>query len=236
MIMAECISSFTTSYGLPVSLFLAGLMGGFTHCVGMCSPFVLAQTGQNMDVNRIRGKLLIPYHLGRMFTYVGLAIAFSALFNLAFLFSDLRNIFIAPLLLLAGILFLASAFPALGQIFPWIIKFQSAQPFGFMAKYVHNFMKSDHSHSRFLLGVLLGFMPCGLVVAAIMAAATAASPIYAGLAMAAFALGTMPALMLVGIGSNALISHYPKLSKKLSQGAMTLSAFWLFALAGMLVF
>ena len=43
MIIADCISNFTTSYGLPASLFLAGLVGGATHCAGMCSPFVFAQ-------------------------------------------------------------------------------------------------------------------------------------------------------------------------------------------------
>ena len=32
-----------TPFGLPASLFLAGLGGSALHCVGMCGPFVLGQ-------------------------------------------------------------------------------------------------------------------------------------------------------------------------------------------------
>ena len=235
MIIANCIADFTTSYGLPVSLFLAGLVGGFTHCAGMCSPFVLAQVKDGVSLNRLRDGLLIPYHLGRMVTYVTLAILLGSVVNLAFLFSDARVLITAPLLMLAGVLFLVSAFPALGQVFPWAVKFQSVRPFAFIMELAGRFMGSTRIVHRFFLGVILGFMPCGLVVSALMAASTAATPLAAGAAMAAFALGTIPALVLVGFGGTILKHKYPKLSRRFSQGAMALSAFWLFALAGFVI-
>jgi sulfite exporter TauE/SafE len=48
------------------------------------------------------------------------------------------------------------------------------------------------------LGMVLGFLPCGLLYAAIGAAAATAEPVAAAMSMAAFALGTFPMLWLVG--------------------------------------
>jgi uncharacterized protein len=48
------------------------------------------------------------------------------------------------------------------------------------------------------LGVVLGFLPCGLLYAAIGAAAATSDPIAAAMSMAAFTFGTFPMLWLVG--------------------------------------
>ena len=68
-----------TGSALYGALFLAGLVGSLTHCAGMCGPFVLTQVGAGLETvpaakmtewTRLRGALLIPYHLGRFTTYV----------------------------------------------------------------------------------------------------------------------------------------------------------------------
>ena len=51
----------------------------------------------------------------------------------------------------------------------------------------------------YLLGVALGFLPCGFLYAALAAAAASASAPGGALAMLAFGLGTIPALVVVGI-------------------------------------
>jgi sulfite exporter TauE/SafE len=48
------------------------------------------------------------------------------------------------------------------------------------------------------LGMVLGFLPCGLLCAAIGAAAATSNPLAAAMSMAAFTLGTFPMLWLVG--------------------------------------
>ena len=236
MMFSQCISEFAVSYGLPLSLFLAGLVGGFTHCAGMCSPFVLAQMSGEKVLERLSGGLLLPYHLGRMTTYIILAVLLSSFINLAFLFSDARSLIAAPLLMLAGLLFLVSAFPSMGYVFPWAVKLQITKPFSFVSKATGRLIDSDGVLKRFLLGVLLGFMPCGLVISALLASATSVHPVYAGASMAAFAVGTMPALMLVGLGGSAFQNKYPNIFTRLSKGAMVVSSLWLFALAGTTVF
>src|SRR5262245_44046155 len=69
------------AFGLPVALFLGGLVGSLTHCALMCGPFVLAQVagrleagvgagvGASGELVRLGGAALVPYHLGRITTY-----------------------------------------------------------------------------------------------------------------------------------------------------------------------
>ncbi len=235
MEVLNCISDFSTSYGLYLSLFLAGLVGGFTHCAGMCAPFVVAQTGKGTGVSRLRGALLLPYHFGRMTTYILLAVVVCSFVNLAFLFSDGRSFLAAPILVLAATLFLASAFPVLGRVFPWAVKLKIVPQINGFSRLLSKLSSNAGVVQRYFLGVLLGFMPCGLVVSAILAASTAPSIFHSAMAVSAFAVGTMPALMLIGIGSKTFMHKYPNLSARVSLGAMVISSFWLVALAGVML-
>ena len=55
-----------------------------------------------------------------------------------------------------------------------------------------------------LLGALNGLLPCCLVYSALLAAAAGGGVIQGALAMAAFGLGTIPALVIIGLGAGAL--------------------------------
>ncbi len=237
MVFAQCVSEFSSSYGLPVSLFLAGLVGGFTHCSGMCAPFVFAQLGNDKpSLKRLGSALLLPYHLGRITTYVGLALVLGTLINLAFIFSPAKALISAPLLTLAGVLFLVSAFPKLNTVFPWVARIQISKPFAFLTRFTSKLIQTQRISARYSLGILLGFMPCGLVVSALLAAGTAGTTIGSALAMLAFAIGTVPALILVALGGQTIKYKYPKIQTRLSQGAMVISSMWLFTLAGTMIF
>ncbi len=232
---AQCIHDITTLYGLSISLFLAGLVGGATHCVGMCSPFVLAQIDGRKDVRKLGSSLFLPYHLGRMTTYILLAVIVSSIINLAFVFSDLKSLIAAPMLVAAGVIFIVSAFPRLSAVFPWAVNLRVSAGYRVIAHFSGKLIENQSSLGRYGLGVLLGFMPCGLVVSALLASATAPSTVNAAFAMAAFAVGTMPALMLVAFGGNALKYKYPKSIGFISKAAMLASGVWLFVLAGIMV-
>ncbi|MBM3630274.1 MAG: hypothetical protein FJX21_21000 [Alphaproteobacteria bacterium] len=59
---------------IAFALFLIGLGGSATHCVGMCGPFVVAQAGPraeegNRVLARLRGASLLRHQLGRATTY-----------------------------------------------------------------------------------------------------------------------------------------------------------------------
>lgn len=242
---AQCAHDISLANGLALSLFLAGLFGGVTHCAGMCGPFVLAQVRSVEDrsgaagfgvLRRLAGTALIPYHLGRITTYTAMAVLLNTVVNLAFLYSSARTLVVAPMLMTAGVIFLVSAFPKASSLFPWVRYIHAGVPGRLFSRIAGMLSNDPGMVKRFFLGLLLGFMPCGLVVSALMAAATADLAIQAAFAMAAFGAGTAVSLVPVGWGGGALMRAYPAAGARVRQGAMALSAVWLFFLAGRLVF
>ncbi len=232
-------SGLLTETGLAASLFTAGLVGGFTHCAGMCGPFVLAQATQRDAGPGILGKLraaaLIPYHLGRGTTYVAMAVLFSGILSLVLLEAPVRAVFSALALAMAGLIFLTSAIPALAAVFPWLAGLRLPLPVGVFDRLSRPFLNSPSVWHRYVLGVLLGFMPCGMVVAAILAAATAGTPLKAAMVMGAFVAGTIPALFLTAAGGQALKALCPALVPRLSAVLIVLSGLSLFYFAGTLI-
>lgn len=100
--LANCLHDLTAIgpggvLAVAPALFLAGLAGGFTHCAGMCAPFVLAQAGTAASrggegmVARLCGAALLPYHLGRMLGYAPLGALAGGMAGLVTQMSGLRS-------------------------------------------------------------------------------------------------------------------------------------------------
>lgn len=231
--LGGCLQTVDLSHGLAFSLFLAGLVGGATHCVGMCGPFVVVQAREGQKLCRASQ---LPYHLGRITTYTGMAVLISAIFSAAFLYWPVRSYIAVPLLVLAGSVFLVSAFPRLQAIFPWAANLKvSFLPERWLSKGLQALSGDAGILKQYGMGVLLGFMPCGLVMSALLASSAAPSPIGAAMAMAAFGLGTVPSLVMTAIGAQKLQSRFPSAMHNVTTGLMAWNAIWLFALAGMML-
>jgi len=112
-----CSSIISNEYNIYLALLIAGLISGFTHCAGMCGPFVVMQTSANMasdsknnisELTRLKNSSLLPYHLGRILTYTvngGVAAYFSS-HILAF---DGMRWFAALMLGFSGFMFISYA-------------------------------------------------------------------------------------------------------------------------------
>ncbi len=185
---------------LPAALLLAGLAGSLVHCAGMCGPFVLGQVMADAERpgdppygewHRLAGAALAPYHLGRFTTYTilgALAGGITAIFASMELFRWLSAILLVAA---AGLLAVQAFGLALGAgSAATTLVTQLAGPLSL----------SRTSLARYGLGVVLGFLPCGLLYAALAAAAGTGSMVTGALAMSGFALGTVPALVAVGWG------------------------------------
>src|SRR3954452_8205311 len=79
--LQQCSLDMSRDGGLFTSLFMAGLAGGWSHCAGMCGPFVLAQGAPRLEgipasrmteLHRLTGAAVLPYHFGRATTYAGI--------------------------------------------------------------------------------------------------------------------------------------------------------------------
>jgi sulfite exporter TauE/SafE len=190
--------------GLLLGLFFAGLASGPLHCAPMCGPFVLGQTSERLaripaaglcEFARLRAGLLLPYHLGRLLTYAGigaLAARLGALPGLGRLSS--ASLLVGALLFL--LLALLRLVPAVGRRLP-----TTRAPVSLVRLIAAASRRVDRTrwHGGLLLGIALGFLPCGLLYAALAVAAGGGGASRGALAMAAFGLGTVPTLAAVGI-------------------------------------
>lgn len=224
--------------GLFVALFLTGLAGSFTHCAAMCGPFVIAQVTSSLErsagravsfgtLQRLRGAALLPYHLGRATTYAGLGGAASGM--VGFIANDAAyRVVAAVLLTLAATAMLVQA---LGRSLGIVERLLAGILPGHPPALARNFLADPSGWRGYVLGVLLGFLPCGLVYAGLAAAASAGDPVRGALAMAAFAAGTVPGLVGVGWAGALFGRRWKRLAAVLSPLALLGSAAMLLALA-----
>lgn len=235
-LLSQCQIAWAQNQSLFVTMALAGLVGGFTHCAGMCGPFVLAQTSarQTGAWKRLRGGALIPYHMGRMTTYVGLGVIISAI-TWPVLQSPLKTQTSAVFLSLAGLIFVLCAWP---QGKRWLLS-RRILPTQYLGGWIGKLSSPLSGRAdmlgRYGLGVLLGFLPCTLVFAALLTTATASNPVVAGLLMVVFTLGTSIALICIGITSQLLRCQWPKHMAIAARGAMAFNGISLWVIAGHLV-
>ncbi|MDE1546780.1 sulfite exporter TauE/SafE family protein [Dechloromonas agitata] len=177
-----------------LALFLVGLLGG-THCVGMCGGIVSA-----MSMGGQAGwGLHLAYNAGRILSYA-VAGAVAGALGAASLGLEgqvpVRMVlyFIANLMLVALGLYLIGLSGALafteraGQAL-W----RRVQPL------TRRFLPVRGVAQAFPLGVLWGWLPCGLVYSALASALTAGSAGRGAAMMLAFGLGTLPNLLLAGL-------------------------------------
>jgi len=75
-----------------------------------------------------------------------------------------------------------------------------------------------------LLGMMMGFLPCGLSFAAFTRALPSGSPITGAALVFAFALGTVPGLLLLGTGASGFARRYQSQSDILAGLLMTYMA------------
>ena len=83
----------------------------------------------------------------------------------------------------------------------------------------------------YLLGLALGFLPCGFLYAALATSAASGSPLWGALAMLAFGLGTAPALVALGVVGQVAGQRWQRGVTLAAPAVMLLNAVLLVALA-----
>ncbi len=228
--LAACRVAVVDNGNLLASLFAAGLIGGVSHCTAMCGPFVLSQTstrladieaGAMTEWSRLRGALLFPYHAGRMITYAGLGGISAALAGGLATISGLGWLS-AVLLAFAAVMFVGYGLNKLG-----LFAAVSSPGGGGLGRILGRWAAPLFSHPvgwrGLLLGLVLGFLPCGLLYGALAAAAASTNTLGGLFAMAAFAAGTVPALMAVGLVGHFAAGRWQPVAAKIGAFLMVLN-------------
>ena len=198
------------------------------HCVQMCGPIVLTYSVAT-DAAAARRSLLglhLAYNFGRTLTYVllgaiaGLAGGTMGFFGRLAGVENIAAIVAGIAMVLAGL-----------TLFGLSPIFKSWRGFALPARLLRpagRLMSSTSMRSKFLLGLLMGFLPCGLVYAALMKAVGAATPLGGALTLLAFGMGTSVALIVVGLGSSAA-------TQKLARWGTTVSAVTVLVMGALLI-
>ncbi len=209
-----CRVAVTDHGGLMSSLFMTGAIGSLSHCAGMCGPFVLSQGAARLEKipasamsewHRLSGAALLPYHLGRATTYAALGAVGGWLAGGIGSWAGFRFV-AAGLLALAALFLVGMAVPRIKAILApadgesWWSRH--------VARWAAPLFATPAGWRGWALGVALGFIPCGLLYAALAAAAAAGDPVAAAMAMACFAAGTFPALLAVGVVGHFAVTRW----------------------------
>lgn len=221
LLAAHCQTTVHQNGPLIIALFMAGVVGSAGHCAGMCGPFVLAQVGARAGMSRLAGAALLPYHLGRGTTYIGLGVLLALPIGLLGRLEQFRWI-PAAMLAAAAVLFLLQALRG------WNL-FGGRAP-GFL-KHARGLFSRPLGTRGYALGIVLGFLPCGLLYSALGAAAATGDPLAAAFAMLGFVLGTLPMLMAIGLLGQGVTAHWRDLARTAMPVIAAVNAVVLLAMA-----
>jgi hypothetical protein len=192
---------------LVASAFAMGFLGS-THCVAMCGG-VVAMTCSSLPIERRRNigsqiGFALAYNAGRIGSYAAFgalagglgasAVAMAGIVPAALL---LRTA--AGMMMVAVGLYLAGISSALG-----FIERAVSPIWRLVAPGARRLLPIRHPLSAFALGLIWGWMPCGLVYAALASAITSGSGPAGAATMAAFGVGTLPMLLALGSAGAAV--------------------------------
>jgi sulfite exporter TauE/SafE len=166
---------------------ILGLLGSF-HCMGMCGPIAVSlPLKENSWETRIVSGIL--YNLGRVITYVLLGLIFGSLGLGIHIWGIQQWVSIGA----GTVMILGVAFPVLfhGQRITGGLD----RMFSGFRMHFSRFFGLRTYVSTWIIGLLNGFLPCGLVYIALAGALVSTSPFNGALYMMAFGLGTIPALL-----------------------------------------
>jgi len=192
-------------------MFMLGILGT-GHCIGMCGPLVMAFPARS---GRVASHLY--YHLGRISTYVVIGSVMGGigvgLAEIAAATGGSYPVWVARIQmgvsLVAAVFLLVFGLARLGIISEpgWMAMASPDKIPGYRKLLTSTFLKKRHAE-MLLLGMMMGFLPCGLSFAAFTRALPSGSPITGAALVFAFALGTVPGLLLLGTGASGFARRY----------------------------
>jgi sulfite exporter TauE/SafE len=180
-------------------LLVASGMLGSAHCLGMCGPFALT-IGSATPALRKNLLRQSAYSAGRLFTYAVLgAIAGFAGASVSQRLAGWTNV-PAVLAIAAGILLVLQGLLAAGVLSRRPMA-GGACPGGAAFRAL---LSARGALDAFLAGLFTGLLPCGLLYGMLALAAATHDPARGLVTMAAFGLGTVPAMVAAGLGGSIL--------------------------------
>ncbi len=211
-----------------LSAFLVGLLGG-GHCVGMCGGIVGAVT-MSLPGQKPKLPFLLAYNFGRIASYAAAGVLAGLIGASSFFLEHVLPVekglyLLASLMLVVLGLYLAGLWQGVLVLErAGSILWRRLQPLS------KRFLPVTSYPQGFALGLVWGWLPCGLVYSVLVAALATGSAVKGGLLMLAFGLGTLPTLFAMGLAAVRLKGWLQQVWVRRVSGLLVLG----FGLAGLL--
>ena len=195
------------------------------HCLVMCGGISSAlgiATGRGAS-GRPLPRLLVGYQLGRVTSYSLAGLLLGGVFGSLIGWMDADNVRLGLRVLAAGALLLG-ALVAFGRVRD-IGLGPGRQLWARVAPLGRRLLPVTTLPRSFAFGMVWGFMPCGFVYTVMLIATVQLDAARSALTMAAFGLGTLPAMLLAAFGAQrfAGISAWPA-ARRIAGAALLVSA------------
>ncbi|WP_309500194.1 sulfite exporter TauE/SafE family protein [Sulfurovum sp.] len=180
-----------------IIILTTAFLGSVGHCIGMCGGIVVAYSSTKIDQKSSylqQTSSHLAYNFGRVTTYAVLGALFGFIGQVVAFTPTTKGI----LFLLTGILMVLAGLSLLGNIKFLNSAEWSVSKYPWYQKSFKKLISSRSYGSFYLLGLLNGLIPCGLVYSFAIFAASTADPFAGALVMATFGLATIPALFFLG--------------------------------------
>jgi len=193
---------------------LIGLAGSL-HCMGMCSPLVMAASRQGR--NAIFRNL--QYNLGRILTYgvLGSIVSFAG-----------RGLYIAGLQqwvsIAGGVALLWIAMANVRVASPAYVNVSIIRFSNFLKDHFRRFLNTRNAFGTVMLGMINGLLPCGMTLVALAYCVTLAGPWDGFFAMLLFGLGTLPSMVGFASIARSVVGRLAVSYQKLQMSLVILSA------------
>ena len=177
-----------------LALLLVGFLGS-PHCIGMCGGIVGAlSAGEGA-----RLPLHLAYNLGRIISYGLAGIVAGALGEASLILAGPAPLRIL-LMVLANLMLVALGVYLMGmtQILSFTERF-GQRLWRHLQPLTQRYLPARTVAQAFPLGMLWGWLPCGMVYSALVTAMSSGSALQGAGMMLAFGLGTLPTLLLTGL-------------------------------------
>ncbi len=197
---------------------LAGLVGS-AHCLGMCGG-LSGLFAVNAHVLSLRKQLprALLYNAGRIVSYAVLGIIVASVGTVIVKAAPPLAIGIR---LLSGIVIILVGLKVAFDLRALnMLERMGASLWSRIAPHAKGLVPADTAPKAFGLGLVWGWLPCGLVYSVLLIAATSAQPVAGAATMVVFGLGTLPAMLMTGLGAARLSSALRRRGTRIGLGVL----------------
>jgi sulfite exporter TauE/SafE len=192
---------------LIVAVFTASILGSL-HCAGMCGAFLAFAVGAGSDNCRqmpSKARLQAAYHCGRLVTYTALGAVAGSLGAALDLGGSMVGVQRVAAALAGGLMVGFGLIAVLRVSGVRVPRAPVPAPMGALLTRGHRWAFGMPPGRRSLvIGLLTTLLPCGWLYAFVITSAGTASPLLGAVTMAVFWLGTLPVMVALGTGLQAL--------------------------------